>query len=180
MIRTIFVAALLAFVTVGHAQAQQKAPPKVSIGDMPPDVFGKDEGGNPIRLADLRGKVVILSFWASWCGYCRKELPVLEGIQKTVGKSRIEVITVNSREDRQTYRALLRQLRKFEFTMTSDPDGVISDAYGVSGIPHMLMIGKDGAVGHVYRGYSEESLPGIVADLNALLAEPAPEPVAGL
>lgn len=83
-----------------------------------------------------------------------------------------------SREDRRTYRALLRQLRKFEFTMTGDSDGVISDAYGVSGIPHMLMIGKDGIVGHVYRGYSEESLPGIVADLNALLAEPDPEPVA--
>jgi thiol-disulfide isomerase/thioredoxin len=179
MIRTIFVAALLAFVAVGHAQAQEKVLPKVSVGDVPPDAFGKDESGNPIRLADLRGKVVIVSFWASWCGYCRKELPVLEGIQKTVGKSRIEVIAVNSREDRHTYRALLRQLRKYEFTMTSDSDGVISDAYGVSGIPHLLMIGKDGIVGHVYRGYSEESLPDIVADLNALLAEPDPEPVAG-
>src|SRR5688572_17033667 len=178
-IRTIFVAALLAFVVVGHAQAQQKVQPRVTVGDVPPDVFGKDESGDPIKLADLRGKVVILSFWASWCGYCRKELPVLEGIQKTIGKSRIEVIAVNSREDRRTYRALLRQLRKFEFTMTGDSDGVISDAYGVSGIPHMLMIGKDGTVGHVYRGYSEESLPDIVADLNALLAEPVPEPVAG-
>ena len=178
MVRTIFVAALLAFVAVGNAQAQQQAQSRVAVGDMPPDVFGKDEGGNPIKLADLRGKVVIVSFWASWCGYCRKELPVLEGIQKTVGKARIEVIAVNSREDKRTYRALLRQLRKFEFTMTGDSDGVISDAYGVSGIPHMLMIGKDGIVGHVYRGYSEESLPGIVADLNALLAQPGPEPVA--
>jgi peroxiredoxin len=178
-IRPIFFAALVAFAVAGHAQAQEpaKAKPLVTEGDTPPDVLGKDEKGNPIRLADLRGKVVIMSFWASWCGYCRKELPVLEGIQKTVGKPRIEVIAVNSREDRRTYRALLRQLGKFEFTMTGDFDGLVSDAYGVSSIPHMFVIGKDGTVAHVYRGYSEESLPGIVTDLNELLA--APDPVAG-
>ncbi len=167
-----FVAALLTFGVAGNAQAQEKPKALVTVGDTPPDVFGKDESGQPITLAGLRGKVVVVSFWASWCGYCRKELPVLEGIQKTVGKSRIEVIAVNSREDRRTYRALLRQLGKFEFTMTGDWNGVVSDAYGVSAIPHMFMIGKDGTVAHVYRGYSEESLPGIVDDLNAMLAEP--------
>lgn len=173
MIRTMFVAALLAFGLAGQVQAQEQAKAVVvAVGDTPPDVFGKDERGQPITLAGLRGKVVIVSFWASWCGYCRKELPVLEGIQKTVGKSRIEVIAVNSREDRRTYRALLRQLKKFEFTMTGDWDGVVSDAYGVSSIPHMFMIGKDGIVARVYRGYSEEDLPEIVADLNAMLAEP--------
>ena len=97
---------------------------------------------------------------------------LFRSIQKTAGKSRIEVIAVNSREDRRTYRALLRQLGKFEFTMTGDWDGVVSDAYGVSSIPHMFLIGKDGAVAHVYRGYSEEDLPGIVTDLNAMMAEP--------
>jgi thiol-disulfide isomerase/thioredoxin len=169
-----FVAALLAFGAAGNAQAQEKAKAVVTVGDTPPDVFGKDESGQPITLAGMRGKVVIVSFWASWCGYCRKELPVLEGIQKTAGKSRVEVIAVNSREDRRTYRALLRQLGKFEFTMTGDWNGVVSDAYGVSSIPHMFMIGKDGTVAHVYRGYSEESLPRIVDDLNAMLAEPLP------
>jgi len=177
LIRTMFVTALLAFGFAGYAQAQETAKAVVAVGDTPPDVFGKDENGQPITLAGLRGKVVIVSFWASWCGYCRKELPVLEGIQKTAGKSRIEVIAVNSREDLRTYRALLRQLKKFEFTMTGDWSGVVSDAYGVSSIPHMFVIGKDGTVARVYRGYSEEALPGIVADLNDLMAEQ--QPVAG-
>lgn len=171
--RMMWVAAMLAFGLVGQAQAQEKAKALVTVGDTPPDVFGNDESGQPITLAGLHGKVVIVSFWASWCAYCRKELPVLEGIQKSAGKSRIEVIAVNSREDRRTYRALLRQLRKFEFTMTSDWNGAVSDAYGVSAIPHMFLIGKDGTVAHVYHGYSEDDLPEIVADLNAMLAEPA-------
>lgn len=174
MLRTVLVAALLAFALVAQAQAKEPAKQRVmvAVGDTPPDVFGKDENGQPIALANLRGKVVIVSFWASWCGYCRKELPVLEGIQKAAGKARIEVIAVNSREDRQTYRALLRRLRKFEFTMTGDSSGAVSDAYGVSSIPHMFLIGKDGTVAHVYRGYSEDDLPGIIDDLNALMAEP--------
>jgi thiol-disulfide isomerase/thioredoxin len=171
-------AALLALTLGGAAaQAADKAPARekvvVKVGDTPPDVFGKDEEGQQISLAALRGKVVILTFWTSWCPYCLKELPILESIQEKAGKAQLAVIAVNSREDRQTYRTLVRHLKQFQFTMTGDWRGVVSDAYGISSIPHMFFIDRDGKVARVYKGYSEESLPGMVADLNAVLAKPA-------
>lgn len=157
------------------AFAAHAGAPKVGRGDLPPDVFGKDESGQPISLERHRGKVVIVTFWATWCPYCLKELPVLENIQNRAGKDRIEVIAVNWKEDRDTYRAVRRALKGLTLTLTSDTSGQIGEAYGVASIPHMLMIGKDGRVDSVRRGYSEEHLEDIAADLNRLLQAPGPD-----
>lgn len=119
--------------------------------------------------------MVIVTFWATWCPYCLKELPVLENIQNLAGKDRIEVIAVNWKEDRNTYRAIKRRLKDLTLTLTSDATGRIGEAYGVQSIPHMLMIGKDGRVDSVRRGYTEDDLDEIAADLNRLLKAPAPD-----
>lgn len=162
--------ALLACVVAFQAHAGE---PKLAKGDLPPDIFGKDDTGQPISLGNHRGKVVIVTFWATWCPYCLKELPILENIQNRVGKDKIEVIAVNWMEDRDTYRAVRRALKGLTLTLTSDSLGRIGDAYGVEAIPHMLMIGKDGRIDSVRRGYSEDSLGDIAADLNRLLNAPA-------
>jgi thiol-disulfide isomerase/thioredoxin len=134
-------------------------------GDVPPDYLGKTTDGTTIKVSDYTGKAVVVSFWATWCGYCLKELPVLNAIQKT-GKDRIKVIAVNT-EDKFTFRDASRTLaRSYAIGLTNDFDKVASTAYGVTGIPHMLIIGKDGKIVRVYRGYDEKSLPQIVADIN--------------
>src|SRR5579862_2156076 len=55
---------------------------KLKVGDVPPDKFGKSASGERIHLADYRGKVVVISFWASWCPPCRKELPIMINLQR--------------------------------------------------------------------------------------------------
>jgi len=164
----VLLACVMAF--AAHAEA-----PKIGSGDLPPDVFGKDESGQPISLERHRGKVVIVTFWATWCPYCLKELPILENIQNIAGKDNIEVIAVNWKEDLNTYRVVKRKLKALTLTLTHDGSGRIGEAYGVTAIPYMLMIGKDGRVDSVRRGYSEEDLADIAADLNRLLKAPAPE-----
>ena len=62
----------------------------LQVGDVPPDNLGRASTGGKVKLGDYRGKIVIISFWASWCPPCRKELPVLAAIQKKC----------NSRQDR--------------------------------------------------------------------------------
>jgi thiol-disulfide isomerase/thioredoxin len=81
---------LLAFVVSGSTVAAPKA------GESAPDFAGQTYDGQTISLSEYTGKVVVLSFWASWCGPCQKELPMLEGIQQTAGKERVQVVASTS------------------------------------------------------------------------------------
>ena len=81
-----------------------------TIGQPPPDVTGLMPDGATYRISEQRGKVVVMAFWASWCGYCRKYTPVLEGLQRQVGKDQLDVVLVNFKEDARTYRTLRRHL----------------------------------------------------------------------
>ena len=96
---------------------------------------------------------------------------MLESLQRVAGKERLQVIAVNI-EDRQVFRKISRRLESFQLTLAHDDGKVGSEAYGVKGIPHMVIIGRDGAIVKVNRGYSEEHLDGILAEINAALTAP--------
>lgn len=142
-------------------------------GDMAPDVLGKTLDGKAVKVSDHAGKVVVVSFWATWCAYCLKELPILEGVQKLGGAANVQVIAVNT-EDRDMFRHVSRELKKMTLKLAYDPDKAGAQAYGVKGIPHLVIIGRDGKIVEVYRGYSEASLDGIIASINLAIATPAP------
>ncbi len=167
--RNVLLAFALAVAGIAHAT------PKV--GEAPPDDIGKTPDGEEIRISDLRGKVVVVGFWASWCGYCRKQFPVLNYLQEQVGPEHLRVVVINYKEDSQTYRAVRRQLRAAKVTWTHDRNGAISDAFGVSSVPQLFLIDRAGELAHVRRGYSEESMPQLIEQVNALLAEPVPAPL---
>ena len=69
------------------------------IGEAPPDDLGLIDTGKDLSLGTLRGKVVIVSFFASWCGPCMEELPMLEKIQKIEGQSHLQVVMINVDEE---------------------------------------------------------------------------------
>lgn len=146
-------------------------PPQPKVGDFPPPMLGKKHGGDAIDLEQYRGKVVIVTFWASWCGPCRRELPVLAHFQKVIGHDALEVIAVNFKEPRQDFLGVLRANRNFEMTYIHDGKGITSDEYGVQVLPNMFVIDRDGRIAHVHRGYSEEMLEGFIEEILALLPE---------
>ena len=146
----------------------------VEVGDVPPSYLGKDRKGKKVNLEDLRGKVVIVTFWAIWCAPCRKELPVLETLQQHAG-DRVRVIGINI-QDRTVYRPIKRRLREYTMTLINDYNGRTKRRFGVKGIPHLVMIGKDGTVAAIKRGYSEAMVPGMIDEVNALMrSEFAPD-----
>jgi thiol-disulfide isomerase/thioredoxin len=147
---------------------EHAAVPKLSAGDLPPSILGSTRAGDEIDTRQFTGRVMVVTFWASWCGPCRKELGMLEGLQ-TVAKDRLKVVAVNI-EERDTFRSVMRVLKDLTITITNDPHKRFADAYGVRGIPHMVIIGKDGKVISVHRGYSEAALDGLLAEINAALA----------
>lgn len=148
------------------------APP--AAGDVPPPDLGVSPDGDPVSLADHANKAVVVSFWATWCPYCLKELPILERIQTAAGKQHIQVIAVNT-EDREVFRQVTRQLRTFNLQLARDVGGKAQAAYGVKGLPYMVIVGRDGCIQHIYQGYNESRLEEIVADINrAIDARAAP------
>lgn len=146
-------------------------PPPPAVGELPPQQLGKDRHGKPIDLADYRGKVTIVTFWASWCGPCRKELPVLGHFQDVVGKDALEVIAVNFKEPHSDFAAVVRANRKLALTYVRDGSGATSDLYGVKSVPHMFILDQEGKVAYTHLGYSERALPGIVEEILSLLPD---------
>ncbi|WP_052772771.1 TlpA disulfide reductase family protein [Luteimonas sp. FCS-9] len=162
-------ACLLLTASMGTASAQDATPP--AVGSLPPPLLGKDRAGREVDLAALRGKVVIVTFWASWCPPCRKELPVLGQFQRVVGRDALEVVAINYKEPRREFTDVVRRNRDIDLTWVHDARGDISDLYGVRTLPHMFMLDRDGRVAFTHRGYSEQSLPGIIDEVLSLLPE---------
>ncbi|MEQ1801460.1 MAG: TlpA disulfide reductase family protein [Gammaproteobacteria bacterium] len=142
-----------------------KAPP---IGAPVPDNLGETLDKQPVVASAYLGKVVVISFWASWCAPCRKELPVLEQLQRTAAKDGLQVIAVNL-EDARTFRKLMAKLSESQMTYSRNVRGKTSKLFGVDPIPHMVIVGRDGKIARRYVGYDEKKLPEIVDVLNALL-----------
>ncbi len=152
------------------AEGTKKARP--SKGDAPPPYVGHQLGGDDVMLDPKAGKAYVVSFWASWCGPCMKELPILANIQQLAG-NKVQVIAVNT-EERDVYRQLQKPLKDLGLTPAYDPGHKAQDAYGVNGIPHMIIVGRDGRITSVRVGYGESSLEELAAELNQALATPLP------
>ncbi|GAB3332559.1 TlpA disulfide reductase family protein [Marilutibacter aestuarii] len=157
---------LLCLFAVAAIAAEPEQP---RVGQAPPDSLGSDRQGNALTVSQYRGKVLIVTFWASWCGPCRKELPILDRLQKVVGRDHLEVVAINLKEPRQDFLSVLRANRDLEVTWVHDARGKAGDRYGVSVLPNMFVIDREGRVAHVHRGYSEEMLAGFSQEILALL-----------
>jgi len=113
-----------------------------------------DLDARPVRLADFRGRVVLLNFWATWCPPCRKELPALEEVARAFAAEGLTVLTVSVREPADTVRTFVQEVG-LGLPVLLDDDGVVSDRYGVLAIPTTVVVDRRGrAVGRII-GYRD-------------------------
>ena len=166
--KTILKVAVLSLALSAHAV--ENPPPRLGPGDSLPAVLGIDISGDKTESAAYAGKVMVVTFWASWCAPCRKELPMLDGIQKVAGKDKLQVVAVNI-EERDVFRKVAKVLAPLSVKITHDYGREASQAFGVKGIPHCAIVGRDGKILAVHRGYSEDSLDSIIAEINEALAK---------
>ena len=145
---------------IGDEPAAKRERPSLPVGSVPVDELGKDLKGNQVHLSDYHGKVVIVSFWASWCGPCMKELPVLASVVKQVGPDHLQVIAINHRDEYERFKYVVNVLKDYPITfMRRDPNSRTAKQYGVQGIPRLIIIGRDGKVAADHTGYGEGMIP---------------------
>lgn len=113
--------------------------------------------GEPVTLSDLRGKKVMLNFWASWCGPCRIEIPHMIAVYDEYHEDGLEIVAVNLRETQETAEQAVEAL-KMPFTILLDEQGDIGRAYYVRGIPTSVFINEEGIIESVQVGSLSEEL----------------------
>lgn len=145
-----------------------------AAGTRPPAVSGGTLDGR-LSVNDLRGRVILLNFWASWCAECRREMPVLERLHRELAPRGLAVIGINAREERDAVRRYASALG-LTFPLVLDPEGKINRAYGVVALPTTFIVGRDGRAVAFAVGPREWAGPPARALIQALLAEPSPRP----
>lgn len=130
----------------------------VRKGELARDFAGKGPDGADVRLSDLRGKPVIINFWATWCGSCVAELPDFKAVQDELGAENLHVVAVNAGEGSGAARAFLNTLHAPDFRVAMDPALVVADAYGVFGMPTSVFLDADGVIRAVYTGQLDKDL----------------------
>jgi cytochrome c biogenesis protein CcmG, thiol:disulfide interchange protein DsbE len=121
-------------------------------------------------LAAQHGKVVLVDFWASWCGPCRQALPAYEALRKEYGARGFEVIAVDVDEHPKDGAATLAALR-LSYPQVADPKGAIAEAYDVNGMPASYLVDRGGVVRQVHTGFEQEDIEPLRKAVAQLLEE---------
>lgn len=142
--------------------------PGATVGAVAPDFSLADLDGNPVRLADLRGRPVVVNFWASWCAPCVEEFPLLRDAALAHAGDDLAVIGVVYQDRSEAARDFMaRQSATWPAAM--DPGGRVASAYGIVGPPETFFIGRDGTI--VARQIGQFSAASLHEKLAAIIEE---------
>lgn len=126
----------------------------IKVGQPAPDFSLNDLSNQPVSLSSFRGKkVLVLDFWATWCGPCRMAMPGLQELQDEFKDRGFQVMSIDQGERADQVRVFIER-KKYSFHVVLDSDGAVGDEYGVRGIPTLVLVDKKGTVRWIRVGYS--------------------------
>jgi len=128
----------------------------VAEGSYAPDFTFTTVDGKTAKLSDYKGQVVLLNFWATWCGYCIDEMPSMQQIKEDYPN--VVILAINRSDDSSQATAFAKD-KGYNFVWGLDDDGAIAKIYPSNGIPYSLIIDKDGVIGTIYEGSAPNMYP---------------------
>ena len=150
------------------ATPKPPAPPKVPAGSKAPNWTLSDFEGKSHELASMRGKVVLLDFWATWCGPCKEGMPKMQALHEKYGARGLQVVGISVHEQDAAAPAKYFRERGYTYLGLTGGDEV-GEAYGVEGIPHLFVIGPDGIVADQVVGMGTDLAKRLEATIEKLL-----------
>ena len=145
--------------------------PPIPLGTPAPDFVLPDLDGNQIRLADQQGQVVLVDFWATWCGSCKEELPHIETFHRQYGDAGLRVLALSTDTEDEAVQPFVDR-NEYTFTVLH-ADEAVQGAYGVEGIPVVYLVDRQGRVRWHRVGFSSGGEEDIAREIEKLLDEPA-------
>jgi peroxiredoxin len=124
----------------------------VTIQDTAPDFTLKSLEGSNLRLEEYRGQVVLINFWASWCGPCRQEMPLLDRLHQRYVDTGFAVLGINVEGEVAPAQELIDKV-PVTFPVLIDEGQLVSELYKLEAMPSTVVVDRDGVVRYIHRGY---------------------------
>ena len=138
--------------------------------DDPPPIDMPDQAGKKVDLNELKGKVVLVDFWASWCGPCKQEMPVLEELHKKYAKEGLVIVGVNIDNNPKKMTNFLRGT-PVTFRVVHDRKLAVASKYEPGTMPSSYFIARDGKIRYVHEGFRKKDAGELEERVKGLLAE---------
>ncbi len=156
-------ATLLIFTATGLAASGLTGKPA-------PDFVLKSSSGENMRLSEYRGDVVMINFWATWCGPCRQEMPLLDDLYSRYQRVGFNLLGINIDDDSRRAMQMIEEL-EVKFPVLFDESKEVSKLYQVEAMPVTVLVDREGKVRHVHHGYKPGYEDKYLTEIRSLLRE---------
>lgn len=171
MLKSFLPAALVGALALA-AGASSLAPQPAVAAEAAQDFMLRNVDGKPVKLSDYKGKVVLLQFWATWCGPCKVEMEHLQPMYEQLNGQGFEVLSISSDDARTSSQVKpFVKRKKYDFTVLLDRDATVTGTYNpTKTLPYSVLIDRQGQVYKQYSGYNPGDEKTLEKDVKELLA----------
>jgi len=166
----IFLTILFQLVSYNLRSAPVESSDDIKVGNIAPDFKSETIDGKELKLSDYKGRVILLDFWASWCGPCQKELPFLFQLYDDNEDRNFIIIAVNIDKKLNSAQKFLEKLtEKAHFPIVWDSKSEIPTLYNIESMPTTIFIDKEGVIRYIHTGFTDPSKDLLRQELEELL-----------